>query len=99
VSSAARGLIALFRELAPGMLEKKDRGRGADLARSRMQYGAAQASRPLPWPSFSAPWVELCALVCLRGRGAECRALRDWSWWLAALLGGGKAAQDSICAW
>lgn len=42
VSSAARGLIALFRELAPGMLEKRDRGRGADMGRERMQYGAAQ---------------------------------------------------------
>ena len=42
VSSAARGLIALFRELAPGMLEKKDRGRGADMGRDRLAYGAAQ---------------------------------------------------------
>ena len=30
VSTAARGLLGLFRELAPGMLRKKDRGRGAD---------------------------------------------------------------------
>ena len=29
VATAARALIALFRELAPGMLEKKDRGKGA----------------------------------------------------------------------
>ena len=28
VATAARALIALFRELAPGMLEKKDRGKG-----------------------------------------------------------------------
>ena len=30
VATAARALISLFRELAPKMLEKKDRGRGAD---------------------------------------------------------------------
>ena len=29
VATAARALIGLFRELAPGMLEKKDRGKGA----------------------------------------------------------------------
>ena len=28
VATAARALISLFRELAPGMLEKKDRGKG-----------------------------------------------------------------------
>ncbi len=31
VSSAARGLVGLFRELNPAMLAKRDRGRGADL--------------------------------------------------------------------
>ncbi|KAK9811636.1 hypothetical protein WJX72_007420 [[Myrmecia] bisecta] len=41
VSSAARGLIGLFREIAPGMLEKRDRGRGADLSAAPMQYGAS----------------------------------------------------------
>jgi protein SDA1 len=40
VSSAARGLIGLFRELAPGMLLKKDRGRGADKNAAIPQYGA-----------------------------------------------------------
>eukprot|EP00884_Botryococcus_braunii_P012226 jgi/Botrbrau1/21003/Bobra.0144s0020.2 len=40
VATAARGLISLFRELAPAMLEKKDRGRGADLAAVPLQYGA-----------------------------------------------------------
>lgn len=42
VSSAARGLISLFRELAPSMLEKKDRGRGAELGMVPQQYGASK---------------------------------------------------------
>lgn len=42
VSSAARGLISLFRELAPGMLAKRDRGRGADLETAVPMYGAAK---------------------------------------------------------
>ena len=42
VASAARSLITLFREIAPYMLEKKDRGRGADLEARPMQYGAGQ---------------------------------------------------------
>jgi len=40
VASAARSLITLFREIAPYMLEKKDRGRGADLEARPMEYGA-----------------------------------------------------------
>ncbi|KAK9862024.1 hypothetical protein WJX84_008292 [Apatococcus fuscideae] len=40
VSSAARGLAGLFREIAPAMLAKKDRGRGADLEAAPLQYGA-----------------------------------------------------------
>lgn len=39
VSNAARGLIALFREIAPGLLEKKDRGKGADMTRELKQFG------------------------------------------------------------
>lgn len=41
VSSAARSLISLFRELAPALLEKKDRGRGADLNAAPREYGAS----------------------------------------------------------
>eukprot|EP00955_Chlamydomonas_euryale_P073273 361687-Chlamydomonas_euryale.AAC.4 len=36
VSSAAKGLIGLFREINPAMLSKKDRGRGADLGEYRL---------------------------------------------------------------
>ena len=43
VSNAARGLIALFRELAPGLLEKKDRGKGADMSRKLKEFGASEA--------------------------------------------------------
>lgn len=44
VASAARGLIGLFRELAPGMLEKRDRGRGADVAVAPLSYGASHVA-------------------------------------------------------
>jgi protein SDA1 len=44
VSNAARGLIALFREIAPGLLEKKDRGKGADLTRELKRFGEGAAS-------------------------------------------------------
>lgn len=40
VASAARSLISLFRELAPGMLEKRDRGRDADLGAVPLAFGA-----------------------------------------------------------
>lgn len=40
VASAARSLITLFRELAPGMLEKKDQGRDADLTAGPKAFGA-----------------------------------------------------------
>ena len=40
VSSAARALVGLFRELAPAMLDKKDRGRDADLDARPAEYGA-----------------------------------------------------------
>ena len=46
VSSSARGLISLFRDLAPGLLEKKDRGKGGA---QRVARGAGLA--PLPYGS------------------------------------------------
>lgn len=61
VASAARSLITLFREIAPYMLEKKDRGRGADLEARPMQYGAGQVrvSHLLPFPQH--PSSPTCA--------------------------------------
>lgn len=44
VASAARGLIGLFRDVAPEMLAKKDRGRGADLEAKPRQYGQQNVS-------------------------------------------------------
>jgi protein SDA1 len=44
VKNAAKALIAVFRELKPSMLEKKQRGRGADLTLDLAAYGAAQIS-------------------------------------------------------
>ncbi|KAK9790096.1 hypothetical protein WJX73_001035 [Symbiochloris irregularis] len=48
VASAARSLISLFRELAPGMLEKRDRGRGADITLQPMAYGSHKAIERIP---------------------------------------------------
>eukprot|EP00242_Pyramimonas_sp_CCMP2087_P017803 CAMPEP_0198213366 /NCGR_PEP_ID=MMETSP1445-20131203/28822_1 /TAXON_ID=36898 /ORGANISM="Pyramimonas sp., Strain CCMP2087" /LENGTH=521 /DNA_ID=CAMNT_0043887993 /DNA_START=119 /DNA_END=1681 /DNA_ORIENTATION=- len=42
VRMAARSLITLFRELAPGMLVKKDRGKAADMDRQVKQYGQVE---------------------------------------------------------
>lgn len=65
VASAARGLITLFRELAPGMLEKKDRGRDADLQAVPMAYGA----RP---PAARVEGAELLQAALERGgKGSE----------------------------
>jgi hypothetical protein len=44
VSSSARALVSLYRELAPGMLARRERGRGADIRIAPAEYGAAQAS-------------------------------------------------------
>lgn len=42
VSNAARALLSLFREIAPHMLERKDRGRGADADARLAVYGHAE---------------------------------------------------------
>ena len=44
VSGAARALLALFRQLDPSMLAKKDRGKGANLGAKPLAFGAV----PLP---------------------------------------------------
>ena len=46
VSAAARGLISLYREVAPHMLHKRERGRGADLSLRVAEFGTlATATR------------------------------------------------------
>lgn len=44
VAAAGRAMIQLFRELAPALLEKKDRGKGADLEARVQQYGELHAA-------------------------------------------------------
>jgi len=44
VRMAARSLIGLFRQLAPGMLVKKDRGKDADITRTIAMFGHSQAA-------------------------------------------------------
>lgn len=41
VATAARSVILLFRELAPGLLAKKDRGKGHEKGRALPEFGAA----------------------------------------------------------
>lgn len=60
VASAARGLISLFRELAPGMLEKRDRGRDADLQAVPQAFGARL-------PADRVEGAELLQAALLRG--------------------------------
>ena len=55
VASAARSLISLCRELAPGMLEKRDRGRGADLALQPLAYGSHKAMEHIPGADLVEP--------------------------------------------
>ena len=55
VATAARALIALFREIAPGMLEKKDRGKGAlslSLSLSLSLFSLSES-------------VRVCCLLCV----------------------------------
>eukprot|EP00850_Spirogloea_muscicola_P008425 SM000045S16170 [mRNA] locus=s45:58613:62583:- [translate_table: standard] len=47
-NSAARSIIALFRELAPALLEKKDRGRGADTSVQPKAYGETDVATGIP---------------------------------------------------
>lgn len=69
VRMAARSLIGLFRELAPGMLVKKDRGKGADSSRTLLQFGHVRAarisSRPLSRPRQSRVQRRLRAFVAI----------------------------------
>jgi protein SDA1 len=44
VFHAARGIVTLFREVAPKMLKKKDRGRNADLTKEMPTFGENSAS-------------------------------------------------------
>lgn len=71
VASAARSLITLFREIAPYMLEKKDRGRGADLEARPMQYGAGQIRVGTPM----SPPPQLSASHICRVYGSEMRGI------------------------
>lgn len=52
VASAARSLVSLFRELAPHVLDKRDRGRGADVSVVAPEYGAFRAVDRIPGASL-----------------------------------------------
>jgi len=48
VTAAARSLIQLFRELAPALLQKKDRGKGHDVNARRSAFGEDKAAERVP---------------------------------------------------
>ena len=57
VRMAARSLIGLFRELAPGMLVKKDRGKGADSSRTLLQFGHVRCPAARQRTQFTQPHI------------------------------------------
>lgn len=50
VSGAARALLALFRQLNPSLLAKKDRGKGADLDAKPRAFGDVPVSHRIEVP-------------------------------------------------
>ena len=87
VASAARGLVGLFREVAPGMLAKKDRGRGADMAAVPLAYGAAPIADRVP----GADLLE-AAVAAGKGGGSDDEGGEDGIGWES--LDEAEAASD-----
>jgi protein SDA1 len=58
VMSAARGLLQLYREVNPGMLKRRDRGKTASM-------GLAQGTQPAPFGYAEKPAVDIEGLVLL----------------------------------
>ncbi|KAI0272597.1 SDA1-domain-containing protein [Gloeopeniophorella convolvens] len=58
VTSAARGLLQLYREVNPGMLKRRERGKTASM-------GMAQGSQPAPFGHAEQPAVDIDGLVLL----------------------------------
>eukprot|EP00246_Nothoceros_aenigmaticus_P009153 TRINITY_DN24490_c0_g1_i1.p1 TRINITY_DN24490_c0_g1~~TRINITY_DN24490_c0_g1_i1.p1 ORF type:complete len:742 (-),score=193.00 TRINITY_DN24490_c0_g1_i1:170-2395(-) len=48
VASAARSIIAVYRQVWPSLLEKKDRGKGANLQAKPRAFGAVEISSDVP---------------------------------------------------
>ena len=86
-AAAARSLVALFREIAPGMLEKKDRGRGADMSAVPLAYGHSEGLDRVPGAHLLEQvcfcgvfgWLHQTSLAMMekkdRGRGADVSAV------------------------
>jgi protein SDA1 len=64
VAAAARGIVGLFREVAPALLAKKDRGRGADMTAAPLEYGAAPVADRVPG-------AELLEAAVAAGKGSD----------------------------
>lgn len=63
VSGAARALLALFRQLNPSMLAKKDRGKGADLDAKPRAFGDVPVSDRIEVPPSRPPYVTSPPLI------------------------------------
>ena len=82
VKNAAKALAAVFRELKPSMLGKKERGRGADLSLQLKAYGANEmrdrcASKSHSWlAQLRRPSASLVSLHCVIASHRRWRAAR-----------------------
>lgn len=74
VATAARALISLFRELAPGMLEKKDRGKGASFFLLFFSPAAANPEPGLEKAVSKRRRVARCRIFLRRADGARLRS-------------------------
>ncbi|KAF7796789.1 hypothetical protein EIP86_007973 [Pleurotus ostreatoroseus] len=66
VTAAARGLLQLFREVNPGMLKRRERGKDASM-------GITSGSQPLPFGHSSSAAVDIEGLVLLEDHYKQMR--------------------------
>ncbi|KAH9044217.1 protein required for actin cytoskeleton organization and cell cycle progression [Lactarius hengduanensis] len=80
VMSAARGLLQLYREVNPGMLKRRERGKAASM-------GLAQGTQPAPFGYVEKPAVDIEGVVLLEdhlrthGEDKPPSDENDWEGW------------------
>ncbi|KAI0781265.1 actin cytoskeleton organization and cell cycle progression protein [Trametes elegans] len=85
VTAAARGLLQLFREVNPGMLKRRERGKEAAM-------GIAKGSQPLPFGHSAQAAVDIEGLVLLED---HLKKLREED----GVASGEEAEDDDEAAW